>query len=274
MSFDISPALEVIKRYQPQGFLPKMGIILGSGLSSLADQLTQVVSVPYQAIPGLKASGVQGHASLLMMGYLQNVPVVLLKGRVHYYEGHGYDSMKILIRLLKFMGCDSVLVTGAAGSLREDVPAGEVMLISDQINLQANHPLIGVNDESIGPRFFSMDQAYDPDFMEIAERIASEQSIALPKGTYISVSGPSFETPAEIRAFRILGADLVGMSVVPDVLIARHCGLKVLGLAAVTNLAAGLSAEILTHEGTLHFGEIASRKLIKLIPSVIKAIYG
>lgn len=273
MSFDINPAIEVIKRYQPQGFFPKMGIILGSGLSSLADQLTQAVSVPYQAIPGLKASGVQGHASLLMMGYLQNVPVIFLRGRVHYYEGHGYDSMKILIRLLKVLGCDSVLVTGAAGSLREEVPAGEVMLLSDHINLQGDHPLIGANDESVGPRFYSMDQAYDPGLMDIAERIAKQEQIKLPRGVYISVSGPSFETPAEIRAFRTWGADSVGMSVVPDVLIARHCGLRVLGLAAITNLAAGLSSEILTHEGTLHFGEVASRKLIKLIPAIVKAIY-
>lgn len=273
MSFNLAPALEVVKRYQPQGFIPRMGIILGSGLSGLADQLTQAVSIPYQAIPGLSSSGVQGHASLFVMGYLQNIPVIFLRGRVHYYEGHGFNSMKILIRLLKMLGCDSLLVTGAAGSLREDVPAGEIMLIHDHINFQGDHPLIGANDESIGPRFFSMDKTYDPFLMETIERIAQHEKLFLPRGVYIAVSGPSFETPAEIRAFRLLGADAVGMSVVPDVLIARHCGLRVVGLAAITNLAAGLSSEVLSHEGTLHYGEIAARKLIKLIPIVVKEIY-
>lgn len=263
--------MDAIRKHAPN-FTPKAGIILGSGLGSIADQLTQSITIPYQAIPGLHGGGVSGHASLLMMGYLHDVPVVCFKGRLHHYEGISHESTRTLVRLVRKLGAHTLIVTGAVGSLRTEVGAGEVAILTDHINFQPGNPLVGPNDESIGPRFTSMEEAYDFGLREQMLNIAKRFNIPLAQGVYISVLGPSFETPAEIRAFRTLGADLIGMSVVPEVIVARHCGLRVLGMAAVTNLAVGLSSEKVTHEGTLHYGEVSARKLIKLIPEFIKEL--
>lgn len=271
MATKLQESMDVIRKYAPH-FVPKAGLILGSGLGSIADQLENPITIPYQAIPGLHNGGVQGHASLLVMGYLNQVPVVCLKGRLHLYEGVNYDSIRTLVRIVRQLGAHTLIVTCAAGSLRAEVSPGEVMMISDHINFQPGNPLLGPNDESIGPRFVSLENAYDSDLRETMSTIANQMGIPLWEGVYASVLGPSFETPAEIRAFKTLGADLIGMSVVSEVIIARHCGMKVAGLAAITNLAVGLSAEKVTHEGTLHFGELAARKLIKLIPELVKEI--
>ena len=270
MSHNIDEVMKTINQYTPAGFAPQLGIVLGSGLSSLADQMTDVVSIPYQAIPGLHSGSVAGHASLLVMGKLNNIPVLCMKGRLHLYEGISYAPIQTLIRIIRHMGCNGVLLTCAAGSLRAEVPAGELMMIQDHINFHPGNPLVGPNDESIGPRFVALEDAYDLGLQELMENAAERLNISLHKGVYLSTLGPSFETPAEIRAYRTWGADAVGMSVVPEVIIARHCGLKVACVAAITNLAAGMSNEKITHEGTLHFGEIAARKLIKLIPEFIK----
>lgn len=270
MSVSMTEVMDVIHRYAPKDFAPKVGMILGSGLSSLAEQITDQVVIPYQAIPGLPTGGVAGHASLLVMGKLSDVPVICLRGRLHVYEGIPYEPIRTLVRIVKLMGCHTFIVTGAAGSLREDVGPGEVMMINDHINFQPGNPLVGPNDESIGPRFFAMEDAYDQGLQDIMQAAATRLNIPLHKGVYISVLGPSFETAAEIRAFKKWGADAVGMSVVPEVLIARHCGMRVACLAAITNLGTGLSSEKITHEGTLHFGELAARRLIKLIPEFVK----
>jgi xanthosine phosphorylase len=267
----LSEAMSVIRKYAPN-FYPKMGIILGSGLSSLAEQLVDPITIPYQAIPGLTTGGVAGHASLLVLGTLNGIPVVCLKGRIHLYEGVPYDPVRMLIRIVKQLGAHTLIVTGAAGSLREDVGPGELMMINDHINFHPGNPLAGPNDESVGPRFVGMENAYDVALSETMQKVAERLGIPLPAGVYFSVLGPSFETPAEIRAYRTLGADAIGMSVVPEVIIARHCGLHVVGIAAITNLAAGMSSENITHDGTLHFGELAARKLIKLIPAFIKEV--
>lgn len=261
--------MSVIRKYAPN-FAPKAGIILGSGLGAVAEQLTNPITIPYQAIPGLHSGGVTGHASLMVLGYLHDVPVVCLKGRLHVYEGAEHAAIRTLVRSVKFLGADTLLVTAAAGSLQPEVGAGEMMLLHDHINFQPSNPLMGPNDESIGPRFVSLENAYDPELREMLLTVAKRMGFSLPEGVYISVLGPSFETPAEIRAFRMLGADAVGMSVVPEVIIARHCGLRVAGLVAITNLAVGLSSEVVTHEGTLHFAAIAARKLTKVIPEFIK----
>ncbi len=261
--------MATIRKYAPN-FVPKMGIILGSGLGSIADQLTNPITIPYQAIPGLHSGGVSGHASLLIMGYLQDVPVVCLKGRLHLYEGAPYEAIRTLVRIVRQLGAHTLVVTAAAGSLQPQMKAGEIMLINDHLNFQPGNPLCGSNDESIGPRFLSLANAYDDELRTIMLSVAKRLNILLFEGVYLSLLGPSFETPAEIRMFAQLGADAVGMSVVPEVIIARHAGMKVLGLAAITNLAEGLSSEKVTHEGTLQQGEIAARKLIKLIPEFVK----
>ncbi|MBV9576214.1 MAG: purine-nucleoside phosphorylase [Gammaproteobacteria bacterium] len=272
MSDTMADVMQVIARYAPKGFVPKVGMILGSGLSSLAEQISNPISIPYQAIPGLHSGAVAGHASLLVMGNLNGVPVVCLRGRLHLYEGVSYDAIRILIRIVKKMGASVFVVTCAAGSMRQEAGPGDLMMISDHINFHPGNPLVGANDETIGPRFIGMEDAYDVGLQEMMSTAAGRLNIPLHKGVYISTLGPSFETPAEIRAFKQWGADAVGMSVVPEVIIARHCGMRVACVAAITNAAAGLSKEKVTHEGTLHFGEIASRKMIKLLSEFLRDV--
>lgn len=272
MSVTMAEVMQVINRYAPKGFAPKVGVILGSGLASLAEQITNPVSIPYQAIPGLQAGAVSGHASLLVMGHLNNVPIVCLRGRLHLYEGIQYESIRTLIRIVKQLGANIFLITCAAGSMRQEAEAGDLMMITDHINFQPGNPLLGPNDESIGPRFIGMENAYDAGLQDLMLNAASRINIPLHKGVYISTLGPSFETPAEIRAFRQWGADAVGMSVVPEVIIARHCGMRVVCVAAITNLAAGMGGEQITHEATLQFGEIGARKLTKLLPEFLKDV--
>jgi xanthosine phosphorylase len=261
--------IAAIRKYAPN-FTPKVGIILGSGLGSVAEQITNPVTIPYKAIPGLHAGAVTGHASLLVMGELNGVPVVCLKGRLHLYEGVSPESVRTLVRIVKGLGAHSLVITAAAGSLRPEVGPGEVMMLTDHLNFHPNNPLVGPNDESIGPRFVSLENAYDEEYRDMMKTVAGRLNLPLHEGVYLSLLGPSFETPAEIRAFRMLGADAVGMSVVPEVIVARHCGLRVLGVAAITNLAVGMSDEKVTHDGTLQYGEVAARKLTKLIPEFVK----
>jgi xanthosine phosphorylase len=270
MSVTLDEAITKIRKFAPD-FNPKIGIILGSGLSSLAEQITNPITIPYQAF-GISTGSVAGHASLLIMGHINDVPVVCLKGRLHLYEGTPPEMLCTLIRIVKHLGAKTLIITGAAGSLRSEVGAGELMMINDHINLQPVNPLVGPNDESIGPRFVSLEDAYDPELNQNLMAVAKRLDIPMHKGVYLATIGPVFETPAEIRAFKMLGADAVGMSVVPEVIVARHCGLRVVGIAAITNLAVGMSTEKVTHEGTLHFGELTARKLVKLIPEFIKQI--
>ncbi|OGT36887.1 MAG: purine-nucleoside phosphorylase [Gammaproteobacteria bacterium RIFCSPHIGHO2_12_FULL_37_14] len=270
MPSSIDEVMQVIHRYAPKGFAPKIGMILGSGLSALAEQISNPVSIPYQAIPGLQGGSTAGHASLLLMGYLGDTPIVCLRGRLHLYEGIPYEAIRTLIQIVKKLGCQIFIVTAAAGSMREETSPGDLMMITDHINFHPGNPLVGPNDESIGPRFVALEDAYDNGLQEVMEAAANKLNIKLHKGIYICTLGPSFETPAEIRAFKQWGADAVGMSVVPEVILARHCGMRVACVAAITNAAAGLSQEKLSHELTLQFGEIAARKLTKLIPEFIK----
>lgn len=270
MTVSMQQVMDVVNRYRPQGFVPKVGMILGSGLSALAEQMELPATIPYQAIPGLHTGSVAGHASLMAMGNMAGVPVVCMRGRLHVYEGAPYESIRTLVRIMKHMGCQVLIVTGAVGSLRQDVGPGEIVMLTDHINLQPGNPLAGPNDASEGPRFFALEDAYDLGLQDVMRASAYKLGYTLHEGVYISTLGPSFETPAEIRAYRMWGADVVGMSVVPEVLIARHCGLKVVGVTAVTNFAAGMSAEKITHEGTLHYGQMTERKLTKLILDFVK----
>jgi xanthosine phosphorylase len=268
----MTDVMQVIQRYMPKNFAPKIGMILGSGLSSLAEQITNPATIPYSAIPGLPSSSVSGHASLLAMGHMNDIPVVCLRGRLHLYEGVTYDPMRILVRIVRKLGCNIFIITCAAGSMRTEAGPGEVMMITDHINTHPGNPLVGPNDETIGPRFVALDDAYDLHLREVMQSVADKQNIPLHQGVYISTLGPSFETPAEIRAYTQWGADAVGMSLIPEVILARHSGMRVLCLAAISNLAAGMSKEKITHEGTLQYGAIAARKLSKLIPDFVRQI--
>jgi len=244
---------------------PKVAIVLGSGLGPIADAITDKVEISYEDLPGFPISTVAGHQGSLILGNLHGVPVACLKGRVHYYEGADHEKVKMLIRSLKVFGCHTVFITNAAGSLRREVPAGDVCMIVDHINFTQINPLEGLNDDEFGPRFFPLDDAYDMDLRNKLKAVAEGISMSLPEGVYTATLGPNFETPAEIRALRTLGVDLVGMSTIPEVLVARHCGLKVAAISAVTNLSADMNEEQLSHEQTLRCAKIAGEKLSKLV---------
>ena len=264
-------AAEVIKARKP-GFAPRAALILGSGLGVLAEQMTDAVSISYADLPGFPISTVHGHAGELVLGTLAGVPVVCMKGRGHFYEGYGAAVMTSAVRTFKLIGCEMLLVTNAAGSLRPEVDAGSVVVLNDHINLLPGSPMAGPNDERFGPRFFSMANAYDADLRAIIKETAAAKGITLHEGVYLACPGPNFETAAEIRAFKTMGADVVGMSVVPEVISARHCGLKVAGISAITNLAEGLTPFPLSHEQTLKYAAIAAKDLVTLIHSFIERL--
>lgn len=264
-------AAEVIKARKP-GFAPRAALILGSGLGVLAEQMTDAVSISYADLPGFPISTVHGHAGELVLGTLAGVPVVCMKGRGHFYEGYGANVMTSAVRTFKLIGCEMLLVTNAAGSLRPEVDAGSVVVLSDHINLLPGSPMAGPNDERFGPRFFSMANAYDAELRALIKETAAAKGITLHEGVYLACPGPNFETAAEIRAFKALGADVVGMSVVPEVISARHCGLKVAGISAITNLAEGLTPFPLSHEQTLKYAAIAAKDLVTLIHSFVERL--
>ena len=250
-------------------FTPEIGLILGSGLGLLADSLENKIIFPYETLPDFPKSTVAGHSGRLVLGYLNQKPVACLQGRVHPYEGTPPQKIKTLIRTLKLLGCKILIITNATGSLRLEVKPGSLCMVTDHINFQAFNPLVGPNEEEFGPRFFAMDDAYDAVLQNQFRKTAKRLNIKLEEGVYFGTLGPSFETPAEIRAFRILGGDIVGMSTISDVLVARHCGLRVAALSAITNLAAGLSNEKISHENTLYYGEKTANSMLELIRGFI-----
>ncbi|MBZ2208748.1 xanthosine phosphorylase [Massilia soli] len=257
-------AVDIIKAKKP-GFAPRVAMILGSGLGVLAEQMTDAVSIGFDELPGFPISTVHGHAGELVLGTLAGVDVACMKGRGHFYEGYGMGVMTSAVRTMKLLGCEMLFVTNAAGSLRPEVDAGSLVAITDHINLLPGTPMIGANDERFGPRFFSMSNAYDADIRDLVKDTAAAKGITLHEGVFVAYPGPNFETAAEIRMMSRLGADTVGMSVVPEVISARHCGLKVTGVSVITNLAEGLSPFQLSHEQTLKYAAIGAKDLVALI---------
>lgn len=248
---------------------PKIGVVLGSGLQSFAEQLTDAVTIQYQELPGFPELTVAGHDGELVIGELNGHPIACLSGRTHFYEGDRTSEMKTMIRTLRLLGCDIFVNTNASGSLREDTPPGELMVVKDHINFSFRNPLVGPNDADFGPRFFSMENVYDPELIHLCCQAANKLHIPIQQGVYLGVLGPNFETPAEIRAFRTLGADCIGMSTVPDTLIAAHCGMKVLCIAAISNYASGMHEVPLSHEETLAGAKIAVKRLLPLLNDVL-----
>jgi xanthosine phosphorylase len=271
VSADGRAAGRVIAERAP-GFAPRLGIILGSGLGGLADGLADATAIDYADLPGFPAPGVAGHGGRLVLGTLAGLPVACLQGRRHIYEGGDPGGMKAPVRALKHAGAVALLATHAAGSLRPENPPGSLMAISDHINMLGVSPLTGPNEDEIGPRFPSLRDAYDPSLRSVLRGCAERLGIRLPEGVYLATHGPSFETPAEIRAFRTLGADAVGMSTVPEVILARHAGLRVAAVSAITNLAEGMGGEQLSHEQTLRNAEKAAGDLARLIERFCEAL--
>jgi purine-nucleoside phosphorylase len=262
-------AAKKIKKLLPT-FKPRLAIVLGSGLGSFAEQLEDVVTLSYDELPGFPKLTVDGHAGNLVLGNLHGVAIVCLQGRAHSYEGVNHETVKTYVRTLRLLGCDYFFATNASGSLYEEVGPGELMLIRDHINMQPDNPLVGPNDDEFGPRFFPLDNAYAQSICEKILQIAHKEHITLHQGVYVAVLGPNYETAAEIRAFRIMGADAVGMSTVPEVLVAKHCGMQVAAIAIITNYATGLAACSHSHESVIEMASQAAKKLTKLIKLFIK----
>lgn len=256
-----------------KGQSAKIAVVLGSGLGGFADHLEEATHLPYQDIPGFSPSHVKGHKGEFYFGKIKNIPVYCLRGRGHWYEGISYDALKTPMRTLKLLGADIVILTNAAASLRPEVTPGQLLLISDHINFQFNNPLIGTNEEDFGPRFFDMENAYDRQLREQIKERATDLSLTLAEGVYLGVLGPNYETPAEIRAFRILGADAVGMSTISETIVARHCGLRVMGISCITNMGTGMTDEKLTHETVLQTSSQMVGNLSRLLTAFIEAFH-
>jgi purine-nucleoside phosphorylase len=246
---------------------PRAAIILGSGLGSFADQVQHSIAVPYRDIPHFPQPTVEGHSGRLVAGTVSGVPLIVMQGRVHGYEGYSPEEVTFPIRMLGRLGITTLIVTNAAGGIRGDFRQGQLVLISDQINLSGRNPVTGPNDERLGPRFFDMGEAYSKRLRALAHSLAK-----LEEGVYLSVSGPSFETPAEIRAFRTWGADLVGMSTVQEVIVARHMGIEVLGISCVTNMAAGILDQPINHQEVMETGARVQSELSGLLTSLLPAM--
>ncbi|HWT56952.1 MAG TPA: purine-nucleoside phosphorylase [Rhizobium sp.] len=250
---------------------PRHGIVLGSGLGSLVDQLDGAVRIPYRDLPGFPVSAVSGHAGEVVAGRLGGVPVVMLSGRVHYYEKGDANAMRLPIEVLKALGVEALILTNSAGSLRDDMPPGSVMQITDHINYSGINPLIG---EESDHRFVGMTNAYDAGLAAAMRKAAAKLKIELAQGVYMWFSGPSFETPAEIRMARILGADAVGMSTVPEVIIARMLGLRVAAASVITNYGAGMTGNELSHEETKDMAPVGGTRLAAILKEMIAARTG
>jgi len=248
---------------------PRVGVVLGSGLGAFADQLDSRVEIPYAEIPGWPISTAVGHAGKLVLGTLGGTPVAVLSGRAHLYEGYTMAQVTSGVRVLGGLGVRSMVFTNAAGGINLAYKQGALVLISDHINLQGMNPLLGPNDDSLGLRFPDMSEAYSKRYRAIAREAAAELGIALPEGVYAAMLGPSYETPAEIRFLRAIGADLVGMSTVPEVIAANHMGMRVLAVSCVTNMAAGILDQKISHEEVLETGRGVRDTLVKLLRRII-----
>lgn len=254
---------------------PRIGLVLGSGLNPLAESVEDADRIPYEAIPHFPRPTVEGHSGQLVVGRLEGQEILVMQGRVHFYEGYTMQQVVFPIRVMQVLGIETLIVTNAAGGLNPDYAAGDLMLLADHINLvgmTGNNPLFGPNDPTLGPRFPDMSQAYDPALRAIARMVGQAHDLPLHEGVYVGLSGPSFETPADIRFLRLIGADAVGMSTVPEVTVARHGGMRALGISGISNVALsepkpGVSA---THEEVLAAGALIVPRLMTLLRGVLQ----
>lgn len=247
----------------------RIALVLGSGLGAFADKLEDALSVPYDEVPGFARSTVEGHAGRLVLGKIDGLPVVVMQGRFHFYEGYALEDVTFPVRTLGVLGIKSLVLTNAAGGLNNAFTQGSLVVISDHLNLMGVNPLLGANDARFGPRFPDMTAVYDHEYQDIAIKEAQGLGIELRRGVYAALSGPSYETPAEIRMLRLLGADAVGMSTVPEAIVARHMGLRVLGLSCITNMAAGVLDQPINHEEVIETGARVADTVGRLLRQVI-----
>ena len=248
---------------------PRIALVLGSGLGGFADELQDPTIIPYSTIPHFPATSAEGHAGNLVVGKVDEIPVAAMQGRVHYYEGHSLLRVTFPVRVFARLGIKAVLFTNAAGGVNLQLKQGCLVVLKDHINLQGSNPLIGPNDDRFGLRFSDMSEAYAKDFRAMAMEEGHRHGIDICEGVYAAVSGPSYETPAEIRYIRTIGADTVGMSTVPEVIVARHCGIKVLAISCVTNMAAGILDQPITHAEVLETGARVRGQFVALLRTLI-----
>jgi len=251
---------------------PEIGLILGSGLGVLAEAMKGATAIPYREIPHFPVSTVAGHAGELVVGEAAGRPVVLMNGRFHLYEGYPAQAVAFPVRVMKALGVHTLVVTNAAGGINTTFQPGDLMLIEDHLNLTGQNPLVGPNDESIGPRFPDMSEAYSARLRELARAVAEQQGLRLVSGVYAGLLGPSYETPAEIRMLRALGADAVGMSTVTEVIAARHAGLEVAGISCISNMAAGILPQPLSHREVMETAERVKERFLGLITGLLPRI--
>jgi len=268
---DYQRAASYIRALLPEDTYP-LAIILGSGLGELGEKLADVTAIPYGDIPGFAQSGAPGHRGMLLAGELAGVPVLCMQGRLHRYEGHEFAQVTFPVRVLRLLGVQTLLVTNAAGGINTGYAVGDIMVIADHINLMGGNPLAGLHEPAFGERFFDMGTAYTPALRARTHACAARLGMSLREGVYVAVTGPSYETPAEIRAFRTLGADAVGMSTVPEVIAARHCGMDILGLSLITNMAAGVTDAVLSGEEVIAIGRAKTREMEALVTEIVKGV--
>jgi purine-nucleoside phosphorylase len=252
---------------------PRIAIVLGSGLGSFADQFDEPVGIPYEEIPGFMRSTAQGHAGRLVIGKVEEVPVVAMQGRVHFYEGYSLEEVTFPIRTFKLLGVKTLILTNASGGINVTLTQGALMVLSDHLNLMGDNPLRGPNDDRFGPRFPDMSAVYAPELQELTIEEAKAIGVEVRRGIYGALSGPSYETPGEIHLLRTLGADAVGMSTVPEAIVARHMDLEVLGISCITNMAAGISDEPINHEEVMATGDRVRETFATLLRRVVHRVH-
>ncbi|MEK3808190.1 purine-nucleoside phosphorylase [Bacillus sp. FSL H8-0547] len=253
--------------------LPEIGLILGSGLGVLADEIENPVKIPYEDIPNFPVSTVEGHAGQLVFGTLKGANVAAMQGRFHFYEGYDMKKVTFPVRVLKEMGVKTIIVTNAAGGVNESFQPGDLMIISDHINNMGTSPLIGPNDSDLGVRFPDMSQAYSRKLRTLAKDAAAELGIKVQEGVYVGNTGPAYETPAEVRLARVLGGDAVGMSTVPEVIVANHAGMNVLGISCISNMAAGILDQPLSHDEVMETTEMVKANFLDLVKKIVSDIH-
>lgn len=267
----IRRAADYIRSRAP-GFSPKIAVILGSGLSKAVPPLAAMETIPYSEIPGFPRTTVAGHAGKLLLGQHNKIPVAVMQGRFHYYEGHSMESIALPIRVLEYLGLKTLVVTSAVGSLRTQIKPGHFVAVNDHINFMGRNPLRAFHEEEFGTMFPDLSHAYDPKLLKLAMSICRKRKIPVHAGVYLACGGPSYETPAEIRAFRMLGGHVVGMSVVPEVVVAKQMGVRTTVLTWVANMASGMKGATLSHPDVLALGERVSGDLRLILQDLIKAI--
>jgi purine-nucleoside phosphorylase len=253
-------------------YKPQIGLILGSGLGAIADDIQDAEYYNYDELPNFPVSTVEGHAGRLVIGMFQGKQVVAMQGRFHYYEGYAMDQVTFPVRVMKLLGIDTIIVTNAAGAVNTSFKPGDLMIINDHINLSGSNPLIGKNLDTFGTRFPDMSEAYSRELIEKAKKAALELNIDIKEGVYTMFSGPTYETPAEIRMARVLGGDAVGMSTVPEVIVANHSNIKVLGISCLTNMAAGILKQPLSHVEVMETSAMVRDNFIALMTNIIKSL--